>query len=583
METPYGEIPDSYVKDMSPQDMHDYLKRRYSRRSLIKGAAVLGAAAAAGPLVWRQSWSTTASAATVSAPQWIAYGADPATTMYVSWSAGSYNSSPSPVPPAPQVRYGTDATYGTIVTGTGGQVPIPSGYTANPSDVDDTYYLHAELTGLQASTTYHYAVSNDGVNWGPDTTFTTGKSGLTNFRWVGTADEATTTYSTAPIAATIASYAPDFVVVAGDLSYASGGVVLPANGGAQPSYTPSAWDTYFSIIGPDLAQSTPFITGVGNHEMEPLTDHGYAGFLTRFPQPYDTSSGSPVTQTFTYGNVAFVQLDGNDLSAEITPNNGYTQGQQTTWLTNQLARYRAAGSGIDFIVVYFHNCMFCTNQTHGSDGGIRTVWEPIFDRYQVDLVVNGHVHAYERSYPMINGSPTAAVASGGTVTPATQGTTYICAGGAGQSLYTSWYGPTGAGDTGSATGPKVYEWSGGDTAAGGSGTNQDVADTSTGFSAYRTAKWSFIVVDVVAPTSNGGTTTMHVQAIEPTQTAAGISSTANPAVIDSVTLSRSSTVSLPGAALGEAPGAALLVAGGAAVAGGAYYLAKRNGIDPAAN
>jgi hypothetical protein len=570
METPYGEIPDSYVPDMSPQDMHDYLKKRYSRRSIFKGAAVLGAAST--PLFWMQS---SASAATTTGPQWISYGTDPSSQMFISFSAGSYNGA-APAVPAAQVRYGLDSSYGLTSAATGGPVPIPAGYTQPSGDVDNTVYLHTELSGLQPGTTYHYSVSYDGINWGPDTTFTTAPAAPKDFRWVGTGDESTSNGSTLPIAQLIKSYSPEFTVVAGDLSYASGGVLLGAPGTTQPSYSPGAWDTYFSYIGPSVAQSTPWIVGVGNHEMEPLDQHGYAGFLARFPQPWDNSSGSPVTQTFTHGNVAFIGLDGNDLSAEISPNNGYTGGQQTTWLTNKLAAYRAAGSGIDFIVVYFHNCLYCSNQTHGSDDGLRHVWQPLFDQYQVDLVVNGHVHAYERSNP-VRGTTIGHAPSGSTVNPATDGTTYICAGGGGQSLYSTWYGTTLAGDAGSATGPKINKWSGGETATGGTGSSSFVADTVTGFSAYRHAVWSFIVVDVVAPTTPGGTTTMTVQAIDPTQTAAGITSTSNPAIMDSVVLSRASTALTTPPNLPEVAKPALLVAGaGVALAGGVYAASRRD-------
>jgi hypothetical protein len=253
-----------------------------------------------------------------------------------------------------------------------------------------------------------------------------------------------------------------------------------------------------------------------------------------------------VTSTFTYGNVAFIQLDANDLSAEISNNNGYTEGRQTSWLHRTLAAYRAPGSGVDFIVVSFHNCMYCTNTTHGSDGGVRNVWEPIFDHYRVDLVLNGHVHAYERTYPIRGGVVQAVVPPGGTVRPVTQGTTYICAGNGGQSLYTGWYGPTGGGDPATDPGgPLINEWVGTPTP---NGTNvTDGLDSVTGYSAYRTAIWGFIVVDVVAPTSPGGETTMHVRAIDPSQpqvpaTDTGIDPTQSPAVIDSVTLLRHSTV-----------------------------------------
>jgi hypothetical protein len=450
--------------------------------------------------------------------------------MYISWSVGSATTPGSA--PAPQVRWGTTDAYGSTQAASGTTVPTPSGYTLNAADTDDTAYLSTLLQGLDPNTTYHYSVSNDGINWFADTTFTTGQTGVVNFRWVGTGDEATNGSSSLPVADVIAAYKPAFTIVAGDLSYASGGVVLPAGGGSQPSYSPATWDSYFQIFGLNAAQSIPWLVGVGNHEMEPLTEHGYAGFLTRFPRPYDLTSGSPVVSTFTYGNVAFIQLDGNDLSAEMSANNGYTAGTQTAWLTRKLAAYRAAGSGIDFIVVSFHNCMFCTNQGHGSDGGIRTIWEPIFDAYQVDLVLNGHNHAYERTYPIKAGAPTAVVASGATAYPATQGTTYICAGNGGQSLYNGWYGSTGAGAAGSGT-PQVYEWSGGDSATGGSGSAENVNDPVTGYSAFRQSSFGFIVVDVTAPTTQGGTTTMRIQSVSSTST-----------VIDSVTLSRTSTVSL---------------------------------------
>src|SRR5258708_26530103 len=43
----------------------------------------------------------------------------------------------------------------------------------------------------------------------------------------------------------------------------------------------------------------------------------------------------------------------------------------------------------------------CTSSAtgNGSDLGIRQAWLPLFDRYGVDLVVNGHDHDYERSFP----------------------------------------------------------------------------------------------------------------------------------------------------------------------------------------
>ena len=37
---------------------------------------------------------------------------------------------------------------------------------------------------------------------------------------------------------------------------------------------------------------------------------------------------------------------------------------------------------------------------NGADLGIRQEWLPLFDQYEVDLVVCGHEHHYERSHPI---------------------------------------------------------------------------------------------------------------------------------------------------------------------------------------
>src|ERR1700744_1628957 len=100
METPYGEIPERFVKDMSAQEMHDYLKRRYSRRRFLGGTAGAGALAVAGPMLWSRSFTDTSAAGSPTGPQWIALGSDPATEMHVSWSAGAYTTKanvPKPV------------------------------------------------------------------------------------------------------------------------------------------------------------------------------------------------------------------------------------------------------------------------------------------------------------------------------------------------------------------------------------------------------------------------------------------------------------------------------------------------------
>jgi hypothetical protein len=531
METPYGEIPGRLARDMAPQEMYDFLKRARSRRAVLRGAAVLGITAVASPVLWRQS--SALAATTPLGPRWISFGSDPASQMCLSWSSGAA-SGKNAVPPNPQARWGLSTAYGSTQSASTAQVPVPAGI-GEPAE--NTFYLSAVLSGLAPGTTYHYSVSNDGVTWGPDATFTTATVGAPGFRFTAFGDQAASATTAAPMVRLAASLNPAFHLAAGDLAYATpAGLKIPDVTG----FNPGQWDKYLGVIGPNGAQSVPLVLSPGAHEVEPLSNDGYAGLVTRFPQPYDLTSGSPVVHAFTYGNVAVIHLDGNDLSAQETINTGYTNGAQTAWLAGKLAGYRAAGSGVDFIVIVVNCCCYSSNQNHGSDGGLRDAWGPLFDSNAVDLVISGHVHAYERTNPMRAGQPTRQVPSGGTVNAATDGTTYICAGGGGNGLYQTWYGATLGGDAGSATPPKVWRWSGGDTASGGSGKPENLKDTAAGYSAYRRAAYSCLCADITAPVTPGGQTTMLIRAMMPAQTASAVTSITNPAVMDSVTLVRTS-------------------------------------------
>ena len=556
MQTPYGEIPERFVKDMSAQEMHDYLQQRYSRRRFLKGAAGAGALATAGPVFWSRSYADASAAGSPVGPQWIALGPDPATEMHISWSAGAFQAAANV--PAPAVRWGRTSEYGSIVTASSDLVPTPT--NAPAQNLDLTAYQHALLTKLEPDTTYHYSVSNDGINWGPDTTFRTGKAGVRDFRFCATGDENSYTTSSGPVMESIASFDPAFTIVAGDLSYAADDGTYKGVGVPQ-AYNPSAWDSYFGVLGPSAAQSIPWMVGMGNHDVEPLTDNGFAGILTRFPHlganEATAGSGSKVVQSFRYGNVAIIGLDDSDVSALDTVNNGYTGGQQTTWLIEQLTKYRDPRSGVDFIVVFFHHCPYCSGGP-GSDGGDRYAWQPIFDRFDVDLVINGHNHLYERVYPMRNNVVKAEVPPGGTIDPVQDGTTYICTGGGGQSLAASatsgWFGTSGGGDmatTGTGT-PPIEVW-GSETSLGiGSGGTSSQPDTATGWSAYRRAQYCHLVIDVTAPKFFGGRTSMLVRAIDPTQSGSTITSITNEAVMDNVTLVRKS-VTGPGEGHGGGP------------------------------
>jgi Purple acid Phosphatase, N-terminal domain len=78
---------------------------------------------------------------------------------------------------------------------------------------------------------------------------------------------------------------------------------------------------------------------------------------------------------------------------------GYSRGRQRAWLAAELAAARESGD-IDWIVVCMHQVAMSSARMNGADLGIRRELLPLFDAYGVDLVVAGHEHYFERSFPV---------------------------------------------------------------------------------------------------------------------------------------------------------------------------------------
>ena len=56
-----------------------------------------------------------------------------------------------------------------------------------------------------------------------------------------------------------------------------------------------------------------------------------------------------------------------------------------------------------WVIVIFHTPLYNNYVSHFKEGDtFRTVYEPIFLQFQVDLVYSGHIHAYERTHPVYN-------------------------------------------------------------------------------------------------------------------------------------------------------------------------------------
>jgi alkaline phosphatase D len=131
---------------------------------------------------------------------------------------------------------------------------------------------------------------------------------------------------------------------------------------------------------------------------------GGAGYTsgTANAQPETTTTGAAIPNGTTAYNRFYTgelkyDADGNSL----VPDSGNGRPNlQTLWLERTLADARRDPS-VDMIVVFMHQCAMSTSVPgNGSDLGIRQAWLPLFDKYEVDLVLSGHEHDYERTYPV---------------------------------------------------------------------------------------------------------------------------------------------------------------------------------------
>jgi purple acid phosphatase-like protein/calcineurin-like phosphoesterase family protein/TAT (twin-arginine translocation) pathway-exported protein len=415
MRTAVGNLPERLWRDMSMAEAHDYLRARSTRRQFLKGAAGVGAAIAAGPLFFARA----ARAAGTPAGVHVNVGSDPSEAITISWSTPG-------IVDAPRVEIGTDLTYGTTL----------SAETRSVAGVA-TLYHHAAATGLSPETRYYYRASYDGADAPATGSFTTAPRRNAPFRFVALGDMGANADAVL-VTSRIVAAQPDCVFLVGDLCYADrlGGSAEPPPEfpPGQPLQDLSQWDAFFAQIQASASQ-VPWIPTVGNHEMEVGQGAlGYDGFRARVVLP--GGSGAPTFYVTRWSNVAFVALDANDVSTEIRKNQGYTGGAQNGWLGETLAALRADPS-IDFIVVGFHHCMYCSNTVHASDGGVRDAWLAFFDEHGVDVVINGHNHSYERTHAMRGGQIVQLAPIGAEIDPCQHGTVYVTAGAGGQAAYPS--------------------------------------------------------------------------------------------------------------------------------------------------
>ena len=399
-----------------PQDSQpsadDASSSTLTRRGFFKGAGAAGLAAAVAPAALTARASTASPDGT---PEQIhlTWGDDPTTTVHVSWASQAQAVNPRVIcSHASGRQHVVHAQQRTYSDGLNGQT---------------VFTYHARLADLDPDSTVQYAVTadNDANAANPfKASFATAPRGRQAFRWTSYGDLATPVTSwvlssmqSRYAVQAVEQFKPLFHLLNGDLCYAN----------LNPTSQPSVWAD-FGNNAQASAALRPWMPCPGNHEIEFNNGaQGFDSYLTRYTLPDNGTRFPGRWYAFRVGSALFVSLSADDViyqdggafvggpaPLQPTPSTGnapieagtsfyirgYSHGAQTRWLEETLAR-GAHDDDIDWIIVQMHQDALSSSKTgNGSDKGLREAWLPLFDRYGVDLVLCGHDHDYERSWPV---------------------------------------------------------------------------------------------------------------------------------------------------------------------------------------
>ena len=160
----------------------------------------------------------------------------------------------------------------------------------------------------------------------------------------------------------------DFVLMLGDNIY---------DRHTPKDYVQKFEEPYAALLGAGVR----FYAAIGNHD-----DPGqinYAKFNME-GRRYDTFRKSEARLAGLAGaGVRFFVLDSRSLDPE-----------QLDWLREQLAE-----SGTDWKIAYFHDPIYTSGRYRGTARALRLVLEPVLIAGDVDVVLSGHEHVYERTHP----------------------------------------------------------------------------------------------------------------------------------------------------------------------------------------
>ena len=295
------------------------------------------------------------------------------------------------------------------------------------------YIHHVLITELEPSTQYYYQCGDFTLESSSDIQYfktlpKIGDSQKITFGVLG--DIGQTEHSVSTLKHLMNEPNISMILHAGDLSYADCDQDL--------------WDSYGEMIEP-LATMIPWMVCPGNHEIEfNGTDYMnlFTAFESRYRMPYvkpaefgdviiksaiNPKTGMPfctpsIFQTeYNFGNSFFSFNSGLAHIIYLNPyTNSLPTSEQFNWLQNDLEMVNR--NITPWLIVVMHCPWYSSNVNHYADQQtvqMRESMEDLFNKHNVNIVFNGHVHDYERTYPVFRNDTDI------------QGTVYITIGNAG--------------------------------------------------------------------------------------------------------------------------------------------------------
>jgi acid phosphatase type 7 len=221
------------------------------------------------------------------------------------------------------------------------------------------------------------------------------------FRFVAFGDCAANTDGQRQVAAETLKQDPDFVFIPGDIVYTRGRI---------SEYR----EKFFPIYSPLIAH-TLFIAAPGNHDTQnrdldsapdamayfyywaqPLNGPTHPSFetlkgndsnLAAFRSAAGANYPRMLNFSFDYGNSHWVILDSNAYAE-------WTDASLRRWIAHDFASSKATWK-----FVGFHHPGFNSSKAHREDQWMRRLSD-VFEAAHVDVVIAGHVHNYQRTYPL---------------------------------------------------------------------------------------------------------------------------------------------------------------------------------------